>query len=491
MPKFGAAVDFQKIPSLRFVPESTGTPPSSPVLGQLYTDTGTEKNYWWNGTAWFSFDDVVDSAVTNAKVSASAAIARSKLDFGSGLVNADLASGAAIAYSKLALTGAILNADLAGSIAYGKLSLTGAILNADLAGSIAYGKLSLTGAIVNADLAGSIDLNKLATDPLARANHTGSQAASTISDLASVVKAYRLDEFDDPNTSVAMGSQKITGLADGTTSNDAVNLGQLQAAAAGIDMKASVRAASTANVTIASELEDGDEIDGVTLATGDRVLLKDQSTGSQNGIYVVVASGAASRSADALNPNSFVFVEEGTAAADTAWMISTNGPISVGSTDLVWSQFAGSGGTYTADGSGIEVAGNQFSLELASNSGLSKSSSGLTVASGIAGTGLTLTSGVLDVVGGTGITANANDIAVDTAVVARKYTVTTTGAGWTGGAAKTITHNLGNRWVTCQLYITSTGEQVLADVITVDSNSLTVTVAVSQSDGYYYVVVVG
>lgn len=83
------------------------------------------------------------------------------------LVNADVSASAAIAYSKLALTGAILNADLAGSIAYSKLSLTGAILNADLAGSIAYSKLSLTGAILNADLAGSIAASKLVGSDIA------------------------------------------------------------------------------------------------------------------------------------------------------------------------------------------------------------------------------------------------------------------------------------------------------------------------------------
>jgi len=127
--------------------------------------------------------DIVAGSLVNADISASAAIAYSKLALTGAILNADLAgsiaysklsltgsivnadisSSAAIAYSKLALTGAILNADLAGSIAYSKLSLGGSIVNSDISSSaaIAYSKLNLTGAILNADLAGSIAYSKL------------------------------------------------------------------------------------------------------------------------------------------------------------------------------------------------------------------------------------------------------------------------------------------------------------------------------------------
>jgi len=153
-------------------------------------------------------------AILNADLAGS--IAYSKLSLTGAILNADLAGS--IAYSKLSLTGAILNADLAGSIAYSKLALTGAILDADLAGSIAYSKLSLTGAILNADLAGSIANTKLATNPLARANHTGTQASSTISDLATVVKAYRLDEFANPTSDIDLNDKSLIGI-HGTQNN--------------------------------------------------------------------------------------------------------------------------------------------------------------------------------------------------------------------------------------------------------------------------------
>ncbi len=121
-----------------------------------------------------------------------------------------------------------------------------------------------------------------------------------------------------------------------------------------MDLKGSVRAASTANIAIASALINTAVIDGVTVVTGDRVLLKNQTTTSQNGIYVVVASGAASRSTDAdvsaeVTPNMFVFVEEGTANGDTQWVLTTNAPITLETTALTFSQFG------TAPGMGIQT----------------------------------------------------------------------------------------------------------------------------------------
>jgi hypothetical protein len=118
---------------------------------------------------------------------------------------------------------------------------------------------------------------------------------------------------------------------------------------ASVDWKDSVRAASVADVVIATALENGDSIDGVTLATGDRVLLKNQTAAAENGVYVVVASGAASRSADAnsdaeVTPGFAVFVSEGTANADKNFQLTTNAPITLDTTALVFDEFAGGAG---------------------------------------------------------------------------------------------------------------------------------------------------
>ncbi len=106
------------------------------------------------------------------------------------------------------------------------------------------------------------------------------------------------------------------------------------------------RAATTADITIATALNAADVLDGVTLAAGDRVLVKDQTTGSQNGIYVV--SAAPARSVDYASSGnivgSVVVVSEGTANADTSWQCTTNAPITVGTTALVFAAFGGGGG---------------------------------------------------------------------------------------------------------------------------------------------------
>ena len=165
---------------------------------------------------------------------------------------------------------------------------------------------------------------------------------------------------------IAMGTSKITGLGDPTSAQDAATKAYVDTTAQGIDWKASVRAATTANVTLASALENGDTLDGVTLATGDRVLVKDQSTGSQNGVYVVKSSGAPDRSTDAdlaaeLTSNFAVFVEEGTVNADQGYVLTNDGAITVGTTALTFTQFTGLGQIIA--GTGLDKTGNTLDID--------------------------------------------------------------------------------------------------------------------------------
>jgi hypothetical protein len=119
--------------------------------------------------------------------------------------------------------------------------------------------------------------------------------------------------------------------------------------------KEPVRVATTANGTLASAFENGDSVDGVTLATGDRILLKNQSSASENGIYTVNASGAPTRASDADGGaellGAAVAVTEGTANADTVWLCTANATISVGSTSLPWVKI-GPSSAGAIDGSG-------------------------------------------------------------------------------------------------------------------------------------------
>jgi len=190
--------------------------------------------------------------IVNADISGSAAIAASKIagtaitaaDTGTvtstmiangTIVDADINSAAAIDKTKISGTaitaadtgtvtstmiadGTIVNADInaGAAIAKSKLDLGGTITSADI----------VDGTIVNSDISNSagIALSKLATDPLARANHTGTQTASTISDFDTQVRTSRLDQMTAPTASVSLNSQKITNLANPTNAQDAVTL---------------------------------------------------------------------------------------------------------------------------------------------------------------------------------------------------------------------------------------------------------------------------
>ena len=189
--------------------------------------------------------------------------------------------------------------------------------------------------------------------------------ASKISDFATTAQGYRLDQFAVPTTDVSLNSNKLTNLTDPTNAQDAATKAYVDAARSGLDVKASVRATTTANITLSGT----QTIDGVVLIAGDRVLVKDQSTGSQNGIYVVVSGGAWTRATDAdtsteVTPGMFTFVEEGTVNADSGWVLSTNSTITLGTTSLAFAQFSGAGQITAGDG--LTKTGNQFDVVTAS-----------------------------------------------------------------------------------------------------------------------------
>lgn len=199
--------------------------------------------------------------------------------------------------------------------------------------------------------------------------------ASKISDFDTQVRTSRLDQMSAPTADVSLNSQKITNLADPVSAQDAATKAYVDATKQGLDVKDSVRAATTGPITLSNT----QTVDGVALTSGDRVLVKDQSTGSQNGIYVV-ASGSWTRAADAdsagdITGGSFVFVEEGSVNADTGWVCTNDGTVTIGTTALTFTQFSGAG-----------------QLE--------------------AGSGLTKVGNTLAVGAGTGITVNADDVAL-------------------------------------------------------------------------------
>lgn len=141
------------------------------------------------------------------------------------IVNADVSGSAAIAYSKLNLANSITNSDVAAAAAIAATKISGTAVTQTDSGTVTSAMIA-NGTIVNADISNSaaIDLSKLATDPLARTNHTGTQTASTISDFNTAVRTNRLDQMAAPTAPVSLNSQKITSLADPTNAQDAVTL---------------------------------------------------------------------------------------------------------------------------------------------------------------------------------------------------------------------------------------------------------------------------
>jgi len=219
-----------------------------------------------------------------------------------------------------------------------------------------------------------------------------SLAHTKISDFDAGVRTNTLSQMAAPTGAVSMNSQKITGLADPTGDNDAANKGYVDGVAQGLDVKDSVVATTTANGTLASAFANGQSIDGVTLQTGDRILIKNQTTASQNGIYNVNASGAPSRTTDmatgANAAGAFVFVEQGTINAENGFTCTSDtGSAVVGTNNLTFAQFSGAGQVIAGDG--LDKSGNTLSVDLKANGGLVIESTEIAVkldASSITGT---------------------------------------------------------------------------------------------------------
>lgn len=394
MPKFAAQIDTQQIPIKSLVPEASGTAPTGPVLGQLWTDTATDILKWWDGAAWIPLDG---SFILNGTIT-----------------DADIASGAAIA------------------------------------------------------------LSKLATDPLARANHTGVQAVSTISGFDTQVRTNRLDQMTAPTAAVSANGQKITSLGDPTLGTDAANKLYVDNARAGIaGVKDPVRVAAQANVTVSAP---GAAIDGVTLTTGDRVLLPAQSTGTQNGVYTFQgAASAMVRATDAdttgeILDGTLVAVSEGTNAGGQ--YIQTAAPSgSPGAWTMAWVVYNTSGNSYTA-GAGLTLTGSTFDVVAADGS--------LTVAANSVTVGLVpLTKGGTNAT--TAVGARANLAAVT------QYEANA--PALTAGVASNITHSLGTLDVSVAVWEISTGTRIHLDETVVSTTVVSLKADVAYGSGTLRVVV--
>ena len=240
-----------------------------------------------------------------------------------------------------------------------------------------------------------------AISSVASGNLVATDVQSALNELQSDIDSRALDSVViKKDGSVAftadqsMGGFKLTNLAAPSAANDAVRKSYVDAALEGLKPKEAVRAATTADIVIATALNVGDVIDGVTLADGDRVLVKNQTAAEENGIYIAGATPARASDFDSLSPideinGAYTFVQEGTVNAGRGYVQS--GAVAVLDTDPISFVFFNSAATLTGgdgititgnqvdvdhDGQGLQFVTNQLALEL-DGSTLSKSSSGL------------------------------------------------------------------------------------------------------------------
>jgi|SRR5215831_339421 len=372
MPTIYGYVDLVKNEIRNAVMQNLGSAPASPVKGLMYFDTTANILYWYNGTAWIAAQ-----------------------------------SGASLPPASTVTTQAIGDAPVVGTG-------TNYAREDHKHGMPAFGVITAQTTFGQAKADG-------AAVTIARSDHVHGTPTHAAADHTTIP----LSTFALPTASIDMGNYQLKNVGGPGAIYDAANKAYVDNAIAGLSWKQPARVASTANVVVAT----GGliAVDGVTVAAGDRVLLKNQTTGSENGVYVA-ASGAWARATDLdAGPelvNAAVFISEGATQADTGWVQTANAPITPGTTPLTFVQFSGAN-TYLP-GNGLTLTGNTFAVG--------------------AGTGIVVSPGVT---------------AVDTTVIATQAYVTTQITGMTkkfaavltGTASpETVTHNLNTRDIHLQVY---------------------------------------
>jgi hypothetical protein len=455
--KFLVSIDLNKNELQNAVIQNLATAPASPLAGQVYYNTSDNQLYIYNGTRW----EVAGNAV---------------------------------------LSGLLANRPAANSVDAGTIFYATDTFLFYYSDGSTWTQTNAFGTVTAQTTYGASSGNGSATT-YARADHThgtpalGTATPNAIAGVTGSAGSATTPSKEDhthaftPAADLSMAGFKLTSLGTPTADTDAANKGYVDSVAQGLDTKASVVAATAVAGTFATSFANGQVVDGVTLATTNRILIKNQADATENGIYTVNASGAPTRSTDMDNgtefPGAYVFVEQGTVNADTGWVCTNNAPVTLGTTNIVWTQFSGAG-TYTAN-NGVVLNGSVFSFAPRSGYGLQTGSSGAEVKLATT-SGLNLSSD-LAVGAGNGISVLTNTVAIDTAVVVSKYNAS---IGDGSATSYTVTHNLGTRDVQVTIYDNASPyAEVIADVQHTTTNTITLLFSVAPTSNQYRVVVQG
>jgi hypothetical protein len=339
---------------------------------------------------------------------------------------------------------------------------------------------------------------------VSRSDHTHGSPTHT----AAAHSLIKLSDLAQPTAAIQMNAQRITGLADNPpVGTDAANKNYVDSVAQGLDAKASVRAATTANITLSAP----QTIDTVSVIAGDRVLVKSNTAPAENGIYLVQA-GAWTRAIDMDSwtevPGAYTFVEEG-GQADTGWLCSSNAGGTLGTTAVTWSPLPGAG-ALTA-GAGLTKTANTIDVIGTSGGGLTVNADDMGVTWGGSGAAATA-----PLTGGGDLSANRT-LAVNTFGSAQAGVVPLSGGGtvnflradgtWTtpagGGsmnktaadcAAATstvVSHTQGQDCTVSVYRKTTPWDEVDCDIEHTSATSVTVRFAVAPTAAQFRIVVTG
>lgn len=494
--KFLVSIDLNKNELQNAVIQNLGVAPSSPVMGQIYFNTVDDTLYFYNGSAWVNFVQSTQILYdTFANRPAASAANTGNLFYATDTHLLYLSDGST--WSQISQFGTVTS-----QTNYGDTSTSGTSTNYARADHT-HGTPSLTSTAPTAlSITDSAAVGTATTPSRADHQHAGpgfgavtsqtSFGAGSSNGSATTVSrsdhthgtpvhdnaahsAINISALAAPTGNVSWGNYKITSLLDPTNPQDAATKSYVDTVAQGLNIHDPVKAGTTA--TLASitggtvtynngtagvgatlTLQNALTIlDGYSVQSGDRLMIKNEATSANNGIYTIDGTfKILTRAVDCdtpaeLNGGDFFFVQNGTVLDNTGWVI-VDPVTTIGTTPVVFSQFSGAG-TYTA------------------------------------GNGLTLTGNVFSVNAGTGITTSGGTTAIDTTVVVQKYAAN---VGDGSNTSYTVTHNLGTRDVQVAVYDNASPyAEVVTDVQHSTTNTVTILFSTAPTLNQYRVVVQG
>jgi hypothetical protein len=483
--------------------QNLSSAPSSPVAGQIYFDTITNIMYFYNGSAWVSTSgsaEVIQDTVDTMIVAGTGL--DKTYDDNAGTLTIDIDSTVTTNSGTQTLTNKTF--DLTSNTLQGTISeFNTALEDADfatLAGTETLTNKTITGPTVSGLYLSdsSITFEGSSADnneTVLQVTNPTDDRTITLPDLSGTVilTTNKVTDLTAPTSDFSMNNHKITNVSTPTNSTDAANKAYVDAVSEGLHIHASARVYVGTNIDLSTALEAGDIIDGQTLVAGDRVLVNGQTAQSENGIYVVAVSGAASRAADfdtalEIASGDFIFVTAGTNYASTGW-VQTLKPATIGTDPISFTQFSGAG-TYLA-AEGLYLDGNTFKVDYTPSTGYANIhyANNALIIKADTNRGLSTDINGIGINAGTGLTHSAGALTFASGYGVRKHSAS---VGDGSATSIAVTHSFGTKDVTVHIYENASPyAQVEADIEHTDTNNVTVKFAVAPTTDQYRVVIVG